>query len=50
MKFNKKKLKLLCKEIFYMGYLVIVDGLRFDLEKIEVVYSMFKLNNVKVVR
>ena len=49
-KLNKKKLKLLCKEIPYMGHLVTADGLRPDLEKIEVVHSMPKPDNVKAVR
>ena len=39
-KLNKKKLKLLCKEIPYMGHLVTADGLRPDPEKIEAVHNM----------
>lgn len=47
---NKKKLKLLCKEIPYMGYLVTADGLKPDPEKIEAVCNMPKPSNVKAVR
>ena len=49
-KLNKKKLKLLCKEIPYMGHLVTADGLRPDPEKIEAVHNMPKPDNVKAVR
>ena len=49
-KLNKKKLKLLCKEIPYMGHLVTADGLKPDPEKIEAVCNMPKPSNVKAVR
>ena len=49
-KLNKKKLKLLCKEIPYMGHLVTADGLKPDPEKIEAVRNMPKPNDVKAVR
>ena len=43
-KLNKNKLKLLCKEIPYMGHLVTADGLKPDPEKVKAV------RNVKAVR
>ena len=49
-KLNKKKLKLLCNEIPYMGHLVTADGLRPDPEKIEAVRNMPKPDDVKAVR
>ena len=49
-KLNKKKLKLLCKEIPYMGHLVTADGLKPDPEKIEAVCNMPKPSNVKAAR
>ena len=45
-----KKLKLLCKEIPYMGHLVTADGLKPDPEKMEAVCNMPKPNDVKAVR
>ena len=49
-KLNKKKLKLLRKEIPYMGHLVTANGLKPDPEKVEAVRNMPKSNNVKAVR
>lgn len=45
-----KKLKLLCKEIPYMGRLVTADGLKPDPGKIDTVCNMPKPNDVKAVR
>lgn len=42
MKLNKKKLKLLCKEIPYMGHMVTADGLKPDLEEVEAIRNMPK--------
>ena len=50
MKLNKKKLKLLCKEIRYMGHLITADGLRPDPGKIGTVHNMPKPKDVKGVR
>lgn len=50
MKLNKKKLKLLRKEIPYMGHLVTANGLKPDPEKVEAVRNMPKPDNVKAVR
>ena len=50
MKLNKKKLKLLCKEIPYMGHLITADGLKPDPGKIDAVRSMPKPKDVKAVR
>ena len=49
-KLNKKKLKLLRKEIPYMGHLVTANGLKRDPEKVEAVRNMPKPDNVKAVR
>ena len=49
-KLNKKKLKLLRKEIPYMGHLVTANGLKPDPDKVEAVRNMPKPNNVKAVR
>ena len=49
-KLNKKKLKLLCKEIPYMEDLVTANGLKPDPEKVEAVRNMPKPENVKAVR
>lgn len=50
MKLNKKKLKLLSKEIPNMGHLVTANGLKPDPEKVEAVRNMPKPDNVKAVR
>ena len=47
---NKKKLKLLCKEIPYMGHLITADGLKPDPGKIDAVRNMPKPKDVKAVR
>ena len=49
-KLNKKKLKLLCKEIPYLGHLVTEEGLKPDPEKVEAVQKMPRQENVKAVR
>ena len=49
-KLNKKKLKLLCNEIPYMGHLVTADGLKPDPGKIDAVCNMPKPKDVKAVR
>lgn len=49
-KLNEKKLKVMCKEIPYMGNLVMAGGLKPDPDKAEAVSSMPKPNNVQAVR
>ena len=49
-KLNKKKLKLKCEEVTYLGHLITKDGLKPDPEKIEAVQQMPKPTNVKAVR
>ena len=45
-----KKLKLLCKEIPYLGHLVTEEGLKPEPEKVEAVQKMPRPENVKAVR
>ena len=47
---NKKKLKLKCEEITYLGHLITKDGLKPDPEKIQAVQQIPKPTNVKAVR
>ena len=49
-KLNEKKLKVMCKEIPYMGHLVTAGGLKPDPDKVEAVRIMPKPNNVQAVR
>ena len=49
-KLNEKKLKVMCKEISYMGHLVTAGGLKPDPDKVEAVRNMPKPNNVQAVR
>ena len=49
-KLNKRKLKLKCKQITYLGHLITEDGLKPDPEKIEAVQKMPKPTDVKGVR
>ena len=49
-KLNRKKLKLQCKEIPYLGHLVTAEGLKPDPDKVEAVQKMPKPDNVKAVR
>ena len=50
MKLNKKKLKLLCREIPYMEHLITADGLKPDQGKNDAVRNMPKPKDVKAVR
>ena len=47
---GKKKLRLLCKEIPYMGHLITADGLKPDPGKIDAVRNMPKPKDVKAVK
>ena len=49
-KLNEKKLKVMCKEIPYMGHLVTAGGLKPDPDKVEAVRNMPKSDNVQAVR
>ena len=49
-KLNEKKLKVMCKEIPYMGHLVTAGGLKPDPDKVEAVGNMPKSENVQAVR
>ena len=49
-KLNKKKLKLRCTEIPYMGHLVTDKGLKLDPDKIQAVSNMPKPDDIKAVR
>lgn len=46
-KLNKEKFKLKMIEIFYVGYVLIRDGLKLDLFKIDVIKGMRWLIDVK---
>ena len=49
-KLNEKKLKVMFKEIPYMGHLVTAGGLKPDPDKVEAVGNMPKSENVQAVR
>ena len=49
-KLNKKKLKLECNEINYLGHVITANGLKPDPDKVEAVRKMPKPDDVKAVR
>lgn len=45
-KFNREKFELKCFEVLFIGYLLISEGLKFNLKKVEVICSMLKFEDV----
>lgn len=44
-KFNVEKLEYKCKEVLFYGYLLIIEGLKLDLEKVRVIVEMLCLKD-----